>query len=179
MSDQIPHMVPSPFGGISQPNNSPMRLDNVHSFEGVAEMTAVGPMFDPEYSGYTPQGPVNALASIRSQFPFLEIMQFPPMVQTVHLDANAAKDVTIPQGMAIARFSGDGAYFVCIEGNASIPASSAGAANPEGIDNASKSIFKPEWNFWYIQGRSSVSMIAQAACNVSISLWPINVLPVS
>ena len=178
MIEQTPHLAPNQFSFPSAPNNNGMDFSNVHSLEGIPEMTAVGPLFDPEYQNYAPQGAANVLMEIRRNFPFLEIMPFPPVVKTVHLDPGVPKEIAIPNGMALCRFSGDGGYFVCIAGNAEIPLTSAGANDATSVDSQSKSIYKPEWNFFYLQGKSSVSMISAAGCNVSMSLWPMNVLPV-
>lgn len=174
MNEITPHLTPYIFGNPSAPNN-----DRISSFvdgldiQEVPDTTAIGPMFDPLYANYAPQGPENVLYEIRKQFPYLPIIGFPPSVRSVNLAAGVAKEVTIPDKMAIVRFRGDGNYWVCMEGNAEVP--QAGSTNV--IDEQSKSIFKPEDYFYFIAGKVSLSMISTAGCNVSAAFWPMNMFP--
>lgn len=115
-----------------------------------------------------PQGPRNDLASIRMQFPFVPIMPYPAPAAGVILAAGAAQDIVFPQGTCVFILSGNGDYYASVQGAAELPT----AANV----GQNKSVFRPEFAWFYTQAKS-ISVIApnantyvQALCYIPTQL---------
>lgn len=100
------------------------------------------------------------LMAIRAQLPFVSIMPLPNSSVSVQLAANAAQDITFPEGTKVVMFQGDGTYYVSRNGQAQIPNSTT----PDG----SGSIMNPEYTFFYVEEIKSVSVIAPAQTHLTV-----------
>lgn len=115
---------------------------------------------------FTPRGPINDLMRFRQQFPYVPIIPFPPQVRTVVLAANVAKDIDIPDVVVAVLLRGNADYYISNHGNAEIP-----------IDGLSKSIYKPDGIMFFTGGIKNLSVIAPAACIVTLLGYAPSELP--
>lgn len=137
------------------------------------EMTSLQPM--PGGVELPAQNIETDLMALRASLPFVPMMKWPKSIVSVFLPtAGLAVDLTVPNGAVLGRFSGNADYFISAEGRAIVP----GAA---GFDPAQASIYKPEWNWFYIGGFSQFSVVSpvanafvQLVC-LSPTLWPTEV----
>lgn len=127
--------------------------------QAVPERSAV---YDPATNEpFAPQGPVNMLARLRYEFPYVPFVPFPNQVRTIALTQNQPRDIIIPDGAAAIKFFGSGAYYVSNQGNAEIPT----VAN----DFTSQSVYKPEHFAFYVAGVRTLSLISpDAGCVVTM-----------
>ncbi len=116
---------------------------------------------------FTPQGPITALMAFRQQFPYVPVIPFPPQVRTIVLAGNAVQDIEIPDMVEAVLFRGSSDYYICDLGNADIPTAT----------NISKSIYKPDGIMFYTGGKKSMSVIAPAACIVTMLGYAPSELP--
>jgi hypothetical protein len=101
------------------------------------------------------------LLALRAQHPFIPILPFPNESRSVLLAANVAQDINLPTGTKMIMFSGNGEYYVSRKGNAQTP---DGTSNT----NDNGSLMNPEFCFWYVEEINQFSVIAPAACRVTV-----------
>lgn len=112
-----------------------------------------------------PQTPHHGLMRLRFQFPHLPIIPFPNSTKSIALVGGAAPvDVTIPDTAQLAMFRGDGAYYVSINGAASIPANTLNDDSAQACTSA----YKPEGFLFYLGNVNQISLIAPSDGVVTI-----------
>lgn len=155
-------------GDIPQPFNNPQLSAFLGNRPGAAldlgyinEEVGVVSMLSGEV--WTPQGPENALMKFRAQFPFVPVIPFPPQVRTVMLAPNAPLEIEVPDMVEACMFRGSSDYYICNHGNASIP-----VVGELRTDYQSKSIYRPDGIMFFTGGIKAFSIIAPAACAVTL-----------
>lgn len=150
-----PNQEPWPSSVTNNPQFSPFLVapdpayfDQVDCDAG--QRSHIGP------TEFMDQGPRDMLMALRLQFPYWEVVPFPPRVKTVLLaTANVAVDVKIPDGTVGIIMRGNGDYYVCNTGAATVPAS---ASNDDNQD--CQSMYKPEGYIMYVGNLKSFSIVA-------------------
>lgn len=102
--------------------------------------------------------PSSALFRLRMRFPNLQIIPVPPATRTRILLANAAQDMTLPDGTIAVLFFATAPFWVNFNGKAALP-----TANEEG-----QSMFIPT-NFlymMYVVGKGQISVFAEQPTTV-------------
>lgn len=154
-----PNETPWPSALWNNPELAPLldtRQGERLSLGSVPEETAIGSLLDDTI--YTNQGPNADLASLRLQFPFLQIIPFPPRAVSVKLTvASQAYNIDIPDGTSLIKMKGNGDYYVSQNGNAEVPFETPGGSIQ------SQSIYKPEEYLLYVGGIRQLSVISPFA----------------
>lgn len=143
-------------------------FDSVNPLAGLVTLGGVQPA----------QGEVNDLALLRMAFPFLPILPVPFEVVSVVTDAGVtATDLLVPDGAVLGRFLGNGDYYVSMTGNAVIPSAAEQAASIAQGNQPNKSMYKPEYTWFYLGGHRSFSVKAPGITIVQLHCfsprgWP-------
>lgn len=156
-----PNQTPFPSSIVNNPQFAPFvdapdpaYFDQVNC--DTAQSSPIGPV------EYMDQGPRDMLMALRLQFPYWEVIPFPPRVKTVFLaNANQAVDVRIPDGTVGIVMRGNLDYYVCNVGIATVPA--AANANSDDTSTECQSMYKPEGYIMYVGNLKSLSIVAPNA----------------
>jgi hypothetical protein len=104
---------------------------------------------------------IEDLNRIRSQYPFLEITQWPGSIANVKLAANVAQDIRLPNGTVLVRLSATAPFLAARGGNATLDIQ----AQP---DDGVASLVSPTYCWFYARGLQNISVISEFAnCVVS------------
>jgi hypothetical protein len=122
----------------------------------------------PNMQRVAPSNPHTDLAYVRALFPFTQIMPLPDDVVTVVcVTPNQTYDLTLPSGTVLVHFGADGSdYYVNADGNALNPSIAANGNDPNSDNNRSQSMFRPDFNWWYIGNQHQFSVSSPTANRV-------------